>query len=193
MSDYNIVLLSFYITSSYNHIYTYLYHISYDIINHISYIQYTYIRWWYNITRGKPPTNFPQDYDSSDLEDFTRTIMKGCDMNRDGKVSKKVCFRIKDNFWHDSQIYLGTNNYLDGALQSMSYLYFVNLLTLALTLHSSVIIDFNNEQSPTNLTSRNIWDLTYLLQKVRGWRAWEKFTYLRMLVSFMWIIKNIQS
>ena len=32
-----------------------------------------------------------QDYDSSDLEDFARTIMKGCDINRDGKVSKKVC------------------------------------------------------------------------------------------------------
>ena len=32
-----------------------------------------------------------QDYDSSDLEDFAKTIMKGCDINRDGKVSKKVC------------------------------------------------------------------------------------------------------
>ena len=30
------------------------------------------------------------DYDTSDLEDFARTIMKGCDINRDGKVSKKV-------------------------------------------------------------------------------------------------------
>ena len=31
-----------------------------------------------------------QDYDSSDLADFAKTIMKGCDTNRDGKISKKV-------------------------------------------------------------------------------------------------------
>ena len=30
-----------------------------------------------------------QDYDTSDLEDFEETIMKGCDFNRDGKISKK--------------------------------------------------------------------------------------------------------
>ena len=30
-----------------------------------------------------------QDYDSSDLADFEDTIMKGCDFNRDGKISKK--------------------------------------------------------------------------------------------------------
>ncbi len=32
---------------------------------------------------------YPQDYDSSDLADFEDTIMKGCDFNRDGKISKK--------------------------------------------------------------------------------------------------------
>ena len=31
-----------------------------------------------------------QDYDTSDLADFAQTIMKGCDTNKDGKVSKKV-------------------------------------------------------------------------------------------------------
>ena len=31
-----------------------------------------------------------QDYDTSDLADFAETILKGCDMNKDGKVSKKV-------------------------------------------------------------------------------------------------------
>ena len=31
-----------------------------------------------------------QDYDSVDLADFAGTIMKGCDTNRDGKISKKV-------------------------------------------------------------------------------------------------------
>ena len=31
-----------------------------------------------------------QDYDSTDLADFAKTIMKGCDTNRDGKISKKV-------------------------------------------------------------------------------------------------------
>ena len=31
-----------------------------------------------------------QDYDSSDLSEFTETIMKGCDVNKDGKISKKV-------------------------------------------------------------------------------------------------------
>merc|ERR1719431_408137 len=30
-----------------------------------------------------------KDYDTSDLADFARTIMKGCDINRDGKISKK--------------------------------------------------------------------------------------------------------
>jgi len=30
-----------------------------------------------------------KDYDTSDLEDFEETIMKGCDFNRDGKISKK--------------------------------------------------------------------------------------------------------
>jgi len=30
-----------------------------------------------------------KDYDSSDLADFAQTIMKGCDTNRDGKISKK--------------------------------------------------------------------------------------------------------
>ena len=30
-----------------------------------------------------------QDYDTNDLEDFEETIMKGCDFNRDGKISKK--------------------------------------------------------------------------------------------------------
>ena len=33
---------------------------------------------------------FLQDYDSVDLADFAQTIMKGCDINRDGKISKKV-------------------------------------------------------------------------------------------------------
>ena len=31
-----------------------------------------------------------QDYDTSDLADFAETILKGCDTNKDGKVSKKV-------------------------------------------------------------------------------------------------------
>jgi len=30
-----------------------------------------------------------KDYDSSDLTDFEQTIMKGCDTNRDGKISRK--------------------------------------------------------------------------------------------------------
>lgn len=30
-----------------------------------------------------------KDYDTNDLEDFEETIMKGCDFNRDGKISKK--------------------------------------------------------------------------------------------------------
>ena len=37
-----------------------------------------------------------QDYDSADLADFAQTIMKGCDMNRDGKISKKVSLRTLD-------------------------------------------------------------------------------------------------
>lgn len=32
---------------------------------------------------------FLQDYDTNDLIDFEDTIMKGCDFNRDGKISKK--------------------------------------------------------------------------------------------------------
>ena len=36
-----------------------------------------------------------QDYDSADLADFAQTIMKGCDMNRDGKISKKVKYVAK--------------------------------------------------------------------------------------------------
>ena len=31
-----------------------------------------------------------QDYDTSDLADFADTILKGCDTNKDGKVSRKV-------------------------------------------------------------------------------------------------------
>jgi len=30
-----------------------------------------------------------KDYDSTDLEDFSESIMKGCDTNRDGRISKK--------------------------------------------------------------------------------------------------------
>jgi len=30
-----------------------------------------------------------KDYDTTDLADFARTIMKGCDINRDGNISKK--------------------------------------------------------------------------------------------------------
>jgi len=30
-----------------------------------------------------------KDYDTTDLADFAQTIMKGCDTNRDGKISKK--------------------------------------------------------------------------------------------------------
>lgn len=30
-----------------------------------------------------------QDYDANDLADFEETILKGCDFNRDGKISKK--------------------------------------------------------------------------------------------------------
>ena len=30
-----------------------------------------------------------KDYDTTDLADFEDTIMKGCDFNRDGKISKK--------------------------------------------------------------------------------------------------------
>ena len=36
-----------------------------------------------------------QDYDTSDLADFAETIMKGCDTNKDGKVSKKVIGFLK--------------------------------------------------------------------------------------------------
>lgn len=30
-----------------------------------------------------------KDYDANDLADFEETILKGCDFNRDGKISKK--------------------------------------------------------------------------------------------------------
>ena len=30
-----------------------------------------------------------QDYDTKDLKDFEEIIMKGCDFNKDGKISKK--------------------------------------------------------------------------------------------------------
>ena len=30
-----------------------------------------------------------QDYDANDLADFEETIMKGCDFNRNGKISMK--------------------------------------------------------------------------------------------------------
>jgi hypothetical protein len=30
-----------------------------------------------------------QDYDTSDVQDFEETILKGCDFNRDGKINKK--------------------------------------------------------------------------------------------------------
>jgi hypothetical protein len=30
-----------------------------------------------------------QDYDNNDLADSEATILKGCDFNRDGKISKK--------------------------------------------------------------------------------------------------------
>ena len=32
---------------------------------------------------------FLQDYDTKDLKDFEGIIMKGCDFNKDGKISKK--------------------------------------------------------------------------------------------------------
>ena len=39
-----------------------------------------------------------KDYDSTDLAHFAQTIMKGCDTNRDGKISKKVfLFNLKIN------------------------------------------------------------------------------------------------
>ena len=38
---------------------------------------------------SKEMTESFQDYDTNDLEDFQETIMKGCDFNRDGKISKK--------------------------------------------------------------------------------------------------------
>ena len=41
---------------------------------------------------------FLQDYDSVDLADFAQTIMKGCDINRDGKISKKVKIHC-EVFW----------------------------------------------------------------------------------------------
>ena len=43
-----------------------------------------------SVTSSCLTTPTPQDYDSSDLADFAKTIMKGCDTNRDGKISKKV-------------------------------------------------------------------------------------------------------
>jgi len=30
-----------------------------------------------------------KDYDSSDLTEFEQTIMKGCDVNKDGKINKR--------------------------------------------------------------------------------------------------------
>ncbi len=30
-----------------------------------------------------------KDYDAQDLQDFEETILRGCDFNRDGKISKK--------------------------------------------------------------------------------------------------------
>ena len=32
-----------------------------------------------------------QDYDATDLDEFSKTILKGCDLNKDGRVSQKVC------------------------------------------------------------------------------------------------------
>ena len=34
-----------------------------------------------------------QDYDASDLDEFSHTILKGCDVNKNGRVSQKV-FKI---------------------------------------------------------------------------------------------------
>ena len=31
-----------------------------------------------------------QDYDASDLDEFSHTILKGCDVNKNGRVSQKV-------------------------------------------------------------------------------------------------------
>ena len=39
-----------------------------------------------------------RDYDNTDLAHFAQTIMKGCDTNRDGKISKKVS-STKMHFW----------------------------------------------------------------------------------------------
>lgn len=30
-----------------------------------------------------------QDYDAQDLEEFQESILRGCDFNKDGKISKK--------------------------------------------------------------------------------------------------------
>lgn len=41
------------------------------------------------ISDSNVPFLFSKDYDAQDLLDFEETILRGCDFNRDGKISKK--------------------------------------------------------------------------------------------------------
>ena len=38
-----------------------------------------------------------QDYDASDLDEFSHTILKGCDVNKNGRVSQKVFLAAKSS------------------------------------------------------------------------------------------------
>ena len=57
-----------------------------------------------------------QDYDSSDLADFAKTIMKGCDTNRDGKISKKVSREEVHEGGEADDTIAGADNDPDGAV-----------------------------------------------------------------------------
>lgn len=37
-----------------------------------------------------PLIEFVQDYDATDLQEFQKAILSGCDYNKDGKINKKV-------------------------------------------------------------------------------------------------------
>ena len=50
-----------------------------------------------------------QDYDTSDLADFAETILKGCDTNRDGKVSKKVSLKYFVNLDRALKVFVKQN------------------------------------------------------------------------------------
>ena len=55
-----------------------------------------------------------QDYDASDLDEFSRTILKGCDVNKNGRVSQKVfiLWKVQTNM---QVLFLGTYRDINGS------------------------------------------------------------------------------